>query len=379
MDHEFYFFLSCLKGIGPVKAKALSKVFRTSREFFTISEKELIKIDKINRQDVANILFQRKMWNKEEEEERLQKKNLRFIAVCDENYPRKLRNIYDPPLGLYVKGRLPGEHREKEDISPKENCQNISTAPVIGIVGARNCSYYGKDLAKAFSRELSEAGISVISGMARGIDGYAHEGAMLGQTPSYAVLGCGADICYPAENRKIYEKLISGGGILSEYPPGTEARASHFPVRNRIISGMADGILVIEAKERSGSLITMDSALEQGKDVFAVPGRIGDPLSKGCNNIIKMGANLVDSVRDILEFYGIPKAKNKKNFEKNNIFLETSEKIVYASLRCEPKYLDEIINDSEISRYKAITALISLESKGLCYQVRQNYFIKCVT
>lgn len=355
--HEYYLFLSQTEGIGARKAMAVADYFATPEAIFYVGEKELRGVKKLSQTDIANILYRRKSWDYDLEKKRLSDNGIRFISREDRSYPESLLHIYDPPMGIYVKGRMPDRE-----------------ALCIAVVGARNCSYYGRELAKSFSRALSNFGVQIVSGMARGIDGYAHEGAMQGRTASFAVLGSGADICYPRENQKTYEKLIEQGGILSEYPPGTEARAAYFPMRNRIISGIAKGILIIEAKQKSGSLITANLGLEQGKDIFAVPGRISDIFSKGCNNLIKSGANLVDSPQDILEFYQI----ERKNKNKSNVLLETTEKIVYANLRCEPKHIDEIMEDIEISSNKVLTALISLECKGLCKQVGQNYFVKNV-
>lgn len=198
---------------------------------------------------------------------------IRAVEKHQENYPRRLKNLEGMPEKLYVSGELPGDH-----------------LPSIAIVGARNCSTYGKNMAFEYARILRQEGIQIISGMARGIDGAAHAGALAGGGKSYAVLGCGVDICYPSSNRRIYEEMKLRGGLLSEYEPGSEPLAWHFPLRNRLISGLADAVLVIEAKDKSGSLITADQALEQGRTVFALPGRVGDLLSVGCNRLIYQGA-----------------------------------------------------------------------------------------
>lgn len=209
---------------------------------------------------------------------------MEFVPFSSQKYPKRLRNIPDPPFALYVKGELPPEEK-----------------PSVGIIGARACSDYGKQVAVYFGKRLGMAGISVISGMARGIDGVAQEGAVSGGGKTYGVLGCGADVCYPPENDRLYHEIIQKGGIISEYSPGTGAQAGLFPARNRIISGLSDILLVIEARKRSGTYITVTQALEQGKDVYVVPGRITDSLSEGCNYLLAQGAGVALQPETLLE------------------------------------------------------------------------------
>ncbi|MBQ0058663.1 MAG: DNA-processing protein DprA [Lachnospiraceae bacterium] len=208
---------------------------------------------------------------------------MREIHRDDEDYPEKLRRYKGMPETLYVEGKLPGNE------------------PTVAIIGARRCSAYGKRMANLFGSELAKAGITVISGMAAGIDGQAQRAALSEDGLSYGVLGSGVDICYPTSNRGLYTDLIKKGGILSEQPPGSPPLAQFFPARNRIISALADVVLVIEARKRSGSLITVEFALEQGKSVFAVPGRIGDLLSDGCNELIYDGAGIAVSPQTIMD------------------------------------------------------------------------------
>lgn len=211
------------------------------------------------------------------------KKGIWFASLHDADYPRRLRNIPDPPFALFVKGRLP-----EEDV------------PSVAVVGARDGSEYGRYVAAGIGRALGESGIQVISGMARGIDGISQNAALEAGGRSFGVLGCGVDVCYPASNRSLYEKLCERGGILSAYAPGTEARPQNFPPRNRIVSGLADALIVVEARNKSGTLITVDMALEQGKDVYAAPGRVTDRLSDGCNNLIRQGAGVFLSPEEFL-------------------------------------------------------------------------------
>jgi DNA processing protein len=209
--------------------------------------------------------------------------NSKAAIICPEDpgYPEALKEIYTPPLCLYYLGNLP-------------------TGKSLAVVGARNCSDYGFRMAGYFGGGLAKAGIEVISGMARGIDGAAQRAALNEGGKSFAVLGSGVDVIYPGENRDIYERMIQKGGVISEFPPGEPPNAANFPRRNRIISALAEGILLIEASYRSGSLITVNYGLEQGKEIMAVPGRIDEKFSEGCLDIIKSGATPVTSVKDVL-------------------------------------------------------------------------------
>ena len=229
--------------------------------------------------------------------EALRKKDISYVTWNDKNYPKRLRGIPDPPFVLYCKGSLPSDDR-----------------PAVAIVGSRMPSVYGRNEAIRFAGELASLGFQIISGMARGIDGIAGREALLaGKNASFAVLGSGVDICYPKENRPLYDRLMEEGGILSEYRPGTEPRAALFPPRNRIISALADALLVVEAKARSGTMITVDMALEQGKDVFAVPGRNNDATSAGCNSLIAQGAQIAISPAQFLECYMPVRRKENDN------------------------------------------------------------------
>ena len=253
------------------------------------------------------------------------------ISINDENYPKKLLNIKNPPKELYVLGNLP-------DFNKK----------IVSIVGARNCSEYGSTVAKSISKIFSKNNVQVISGLALGIDTCGHLGALEVEKPTFAVLGCGVNICYPTYNHNIYEKILEvGGGIISELPNDTPPLPYNFPLRNRIISGLSDVIIVVEAKKSSGSLITADFALEQGKDIFAVPGKVCDILSVGTNNLIKQGAYILTSADDVLEHLGIivdgfiPKIKT--DIEKLDYF----EKIIYDILKVGTLHIDQIVEKAK--------------------------------
>lgn len=274
----------------------------------------------------------------------------------EEHYPSKLKEIPDYPLGLYGKGRLPRE----ETLS-------------IAMVGARDATPYGIQAAEYFARELASINIQIISGLARGIDGHSHKAAL---TTGYTlgVLGCGLDTQYPRSNGYLYDQMEEKGGILTEYPIGTKPLSIHFPSRNRIISGLSDGIFVIEARKRSGSLITVDLALDQGREIFALSGRYYDPLSSGCMDLIQKGAKLVYTPEDILEEFGILRKNLVKNISNKKISLAKKEKLVYDCLRLEPRHIDEIVNECQMPVSEVLSILTVLEMKHCIRQTDKNCY-----
>lgn len=277
------------------------------------------------------------------------------IPAFDSRFPERLREIPESPGCIYLKGRLP---------DPVEM--------TVGIIGARDGTEYGKMVARTLAKELSEYGISIISGMAYGIDTAAHEGALLGGGKTYAVLGCGVDICYPAINRKLYSKIQEEGGIISEYPEGSPPLPHHFVARNRLIAGLSDILIVVEAKERSGTFITVDRALEQGKQVFVVPGRITDPLSRGCNRLLMEGASLCLSKEDILSCFSIEAGKD--NEKKPN--LKGEEKRIYNALNLEGKHIDALYKELGIPLQSLYSVLVKMEIEGYCESFSSSYYRK---
>jgi len=261
------------------------------------------------------------------------------------------------PYALYVKGRLPAENKK-----------------TVAIIGARSCSPYGESMAREFAYKLAKAGVEIISGMALGVDSAGQQGALKAGGKSYAVLGSGVDICYPKEAFQLYMNLQNNGGLISEYPIGISPLKQHFPARNRIISGLADAVLVIEAKERSGSLITVDMALEQGKDVYALPGPINSALSQGCNRLIKQGAGLILSPEDLLEELGMGLPKMRDNKKRKKIVLETAEDMVYSCLDFRPQNLNDIMEQTKMPVSQLLDILVSLELRGLIKEISKNYY-----
>ena len=276
------------------------------------------------------------------------------VEWSEQNYPKVLLQYEKVPKTLYYRGRL-----------PEAGC------PTVAIVGARACSNYGRLYARKWAKELSQAGVQIISGMARGIDTYAQLGALEGGTPTFAVLGCGVDYCYPEENIELYRDIIrSGGGILSEYKEGEKPLAWHFPQRNRIISGLADLVVVIEAKPKSGSLITVEWALEQGKDVMAMPGPIGEPLNEGCNQLIRAGAGIVTCVEDILELLQI----QEKPAGERMIKLEPLQKEIYEALGNGTKTVEELVAATGLEFGTVLEALFQLQKCKMVHQVMGQYY-----
>ena len=280
----------------------------------------------------------------EEEYEKLSQSGIRFVTIEDEEYPVLLKEVADRPIGLFVKGNLP-----KSDF------------PKIAIVGARACSSYGKECAEEIARELSAAGAQIVSGMAYGIDCCSQKAA-LETGSSYAVLGGGVDICYPRENIGLYEKLIRQGGVISEMRPKTRSIPVLFPRRNRIISGICDAVIIIEARKKSGSLITAEFAGEQGRNVYAVPGSIFSDLSEGCHELIRNGAVLLSSPQEVLADFKLEAAARKMHRQK--MPLTEIEQDVYRFIEREPVHMEILLQKTGYPAGTLCSALFQMELKG---------------
>ncbi len=282
-----------------------------------------------------------------------------IITLNDKSYPQALKYIHDPPLVLYSRGTL-----EQDAIC-------------VAVVGSRRASAYGLDMARRISRELAMSAITVVSGMARGIDSKAHYGALEGKGKTIAVLGCGVDIVYPSENRDLMKKITESGAVISEYLPGTQPLPYNFPARNRIISGLSRGVVVVEAGERSGSLITTDFALEQGREVFAIPGNINSANSVGTNRLIRDGAKVITNTGDILDELKINYDLDF-NFRIDNKILKMrlneKEKTIAQRLLNGPAHIDAIAIDCGISTQLVSSVLIMLELSGFVEQLPGKYF-----
>lgn len=277
-------FLLHVDRIGAATAMKMVGYYGSARRIWELEEKDVWQDQGLNIRQKNNFIELRRSWDLVCQWQRLKDKGIQVVSCGERDYPGRLTEIPDKPFLLYYRGGLPEERK-----------------PCVAIVGARMCSEYGRAVAVKFAAGLAQKGIQVVSGLADGIDGIAQRSALEHGGRSYGVLGCGVDICYPLSNRTLYQELLEHGGIISEFLPGTKPEAGHFPMRNRIISGLADLILVIEAKERSGTRITVNMALEQGREVYAVPGRITDELSRGCHQMIRDGAGMALDIDEVAE------------------------------------------------------------------------------
>ena len=286
---------------------------------------------------------------------------IRYIRKGEKNFPEKLLELQDCPDGIYVKGSLPDPEKK-----------------TVAIVGARMCTAYGRATASHFARELAANDVQIISGLALGIDGAAHQGALLAGGATFGVLAGGVDICYPRGNIELYTKMNGRSGILSEESCGCPPLARLFPKRNRIISALSDLVLVVEARQRSGSLITADFAMEQGKDIFAIPGRLDDELSKGCNDLIFQGAGLANSPESLLEILGksTKKSDNSKKYVQN--VLAREENMVYSCLSLQPQSLEELCKHTKLSVTTVMEAVTLLQLRGMVKEVGRNRYVKAL-
>ncbi|WP_341473724.1 DNA-processing protein DprA [Desulfofundulus thermobenzoicus] len=326
--------------------------FGSPRAAWMASEQALSSRGGFEPRAAANLVRRRAGLDLAGEMARLAEWQISYITFEEEDYPRALRTIFDPPPGLFVRGHLrPGDDH------------------AVALVGSRRPTPYGLAVAEKMARGLAKAGVTVVSGMARGIDSAAHRGALEAGGRTLAVLGCGVDVVYPRENARLMEDISMTGAVISEFPPGSFPEPWHFPVRNRIISGLCRATIVVEAAERSGALITADLALEQGREVMAVPGPVTNPLSCGPNRLIKQGARLVEDVSDILEELGITCLFPEQSFAAPvTPRLTGGEEAVYRELSLEPKGVDVIIEGTGLCAQEVLAALMFLEVKGLVRQ-----------
>ena len=356
MEQYWHWFCARLFSDPALEHRLLER-FGTPEEVYLAKEETLLKAFPSKREKLSALCAGRKTWDFEKERERLKRLDVHFVSLSHPDYPARLKRTGNAPCGLFFRGGLPQD-----------------SVPSVAVVGARSCSPYGRNVSFWFARELAERGVQIISGMARGVDGISHRGAFAAGGKTFGVLAGGVDICYPEENRDIYMRLESQGGLISESPPGIRPLTFLFPQRNRILSGLSDAVLIIEAKEKSGSLITADCALEQGREVYAVPGPLGEPLSAGCHNLIRQGAGLAVSPEKLLEDLEILPGINMKNMQKNKITLERSENLVYSCLRLQAQNLGEICQKTGLSPEEALSVLAKLQLKGYAREVSKNYY-----
>lgn len=375
--NPYGYWLSSIKGVGDFTIKALMDRVSSAEEIYHMPEKEICSHlsglfkNEGNAVRRAEFIEAAKKRDPVEEAEKLREKGISFVCQEDSWFPKRLRGIPDSPYALYYIRELP-----PEDI------------PAVAIIGSRNCSGYGREQARVFAERLSERGIAVISGMARGVDGIAGRAAAAAGGRSYAVLGCGVDVIYPRENEGLYNILAEKGGVLSENRPGTQPRSSLFPRRNRLISGLADAVLVIESRRRSGTVITVDAALEQGREIFALPGRVSDALSDGCNFLISQGAAIACSPDTVIEhFFGVSDSgtdlfeKKRKQRNRRREELSGLEAVLFDVLGCgEIMELDFLISRVEsilgnhIGAEEFTSCMMGLQMKGLAEEVGIGHY-----
>ncbi|MCI6536898.1 MAG: DNA-processing protein DprA [Lachnospiraceae bacterium] len=357
-DLKYDFWLASLLYINSSKRIQVRELAGSARAVYELREETLQNMYLFTETELQYLLESRK-GNLNRAWERFLAKNMQLIPYGSRAYPDKLKQIAQPPYGIFCKGAMPDARKS------------------VGIVGARMCSEYGRSIATKLGKLLAGKDVQVISGMALGVDSASHAGALQGKGSTFAVLGCGCDICYPKNARNLYENIqSSGGGILSEYPPGTEPMPYRFPERNRIISALSDCLVVVEAKKKSGSLITADAALEQGKDVYAVPGRFGDALSEGCNALIGQGAGIIYDLDIFLENLGYLPEKEAETTKIKNISLAKTEQLVYALCDLHPKHINYIIEETGLDLLTVLHDLGNLKRYGLVQETFQNYFSK---
>lgn len=356
---KYAYWLHNIPGIGNGKIRHMLEEAVRAEEIYHMPLPQLKKVHGLTEEDIKAIHKSQKKWDIDKEWFRLMEQGIGFVSLEQTEFPEKVRHIPNPPYALYYVGKLPDENRK-----------------AVAIVGARTRSAYGSQIATELAKELARNGIQVISGLARGIDRDAHQGALEGGGDTYAVLGCGVNICYPRENRFLYNKMIETGGIISEYLPGTPPLAQQFPARNRIIAGLCNCVVVVEAKEKSGSLITADYAMEQGRDVYAVPGRISDTLSQGCNRLIKQGAGALISMEDFLSDLEILSEINYTQMDFRKNLLEKDESLVYSLTDFRPTGVATLVEKTGISLSRLLEILEKLESLGLIKETFTNYYIR---
>jgi DNA processing protein len=375
VDIENWLKLIRADGVGPVTFGKLLKHFSTIDYVLGASVSELAKVDGIGFKTAERIAATRDKFDTSAELELADKLGVWLINLADERYPPLLARTYDPPPVLYIKGTL----------TPSDNLS-------ISIVGSRRCSLYGQEQSSQFAHFLASAGFTICSGMARGIDTAAHQGALSAGGRTIAVQGCGLANIFPPENKKLFELIADSGACISELPLQYEPLAENFPPRNRIIAGLSLGTIVVEAAPKSGALITAAAALENNREVMAVPGKIDSPLSKGTHQLIKQGAKLVESVEDVMEALGYIGERlqshvtaaaaeaseriERQLFDVSQLNLSVDEKTIYDCLSREPLHIEQIIAGTNLTPGGINAGLISLRLKGLIRQLPGSLFLR---
>lgn len=360
-DLKYWLWLSSLPGIGARKFKQLVEHFGSPKAVWDAGHHQLAQIPGIGKA-IPAILDKKIRDSIDSTMHKIKGTGVKILRIIDDDYPDNLKNIYDPPPVLYIRGSV-------------EQCDKKA----IAIVGSRNATEYGWDMAQELAYHLAVRGITVVSGMARGIDTCAHQGALEAGGRTIAVLGCGVDITYPPENKKLKARIEESGAVVSEFGIGMGPLPGNFPARNRIISGLSMGVLVIEARERSGALITVDFAVEQGREVFAVPGNVKSKGSAGTNKLIRDGAKMVTCVEDILEEFPdlwgmktISEGKEKRQYAN----LDKDEIKILENIDSEPVHIDILTRKTGYNIQKVNSVITIMEMKGILKQLPGKYFMR---
>ena len=357
-ENHYLMWLNSLIQISVKNRHRLIDRFGSAEAVWYASSAEISSIAELDSDNMYKLVCSKQQDNIDTLYRDMEKAGARFITYLDEDYPEALLQIHDYPIGLYVLGEIPDNEYK------------------IGIVGSRNCTEYGMTASYELGKFLAKNDIAVVSGMAEGIDGYAHKGALDGGGLTVAVMGTGIDVCYPKIHRALKQRIVQNGCVLSEFPPGIHGNAFTFPARNRIISGLSQGVAVIEAAARSGSLITADFALEQNRDVFALPGNITSKYSKGTNNLLKSGAQVLTAPEDILEFYNIDIKKQKKNIKILNNSLAPNEKLVYDCIDLVPQSVEEIAAKTKLQTSVLQSTLAMMEINGHVKKLNGQRYVR---
>lgn len=358
-EAKYYNAFNLIDGIGPITFKKLLAHFESLEEAWSAEINQFNQAD-LNNSVIEQIKKQRPQINPDWEMERLTKEGINLITIFDKNYPKLLKEIYRPPFLLYLRGKL----------EPTDEFG-------LGIVGTRKLSLYGQEVTPLITADLARAGLTIISGLAKGIDTLVHQAALEANGRTIAVLGSGLDRknIYPFTNRALAEEISQKGALISEFPLGTEPLAQHFPQRNRIISGLSLGVLVVEAPEKSGALITARDALEQNRDVFAIPGPILAKNSQGPNSLIKMGAKLVSQANDILEELNLALLTESNQIDKKVIPDSQEEALILKQLSHQPLHIDKIIAQTKLSTAIINSTLTLMEMKGKVRNLGGNSYV----
>ena len=349
--------LSTFVPFGPQRLKLLIKYFGTPGKVWLAKKDELLETG-LSQKIVNDFVKHREVFLVEKYFNKLKHLGITCLTKTDKGYPKILKEIDTAPFVLYVKGKI---------LKADENA--------IAIVGSRKMSYYGREVAEKFASELGSLGVTVVSGLARGVDTWAHRGSLEGGGRTLAVLGCGLDKIYPPDNKKLSEKIVENGALLSEYPLGYPALPHNFAARNRIISGLSKAVVVVEGRKKSGTLLTVGHALDQGKTVFAVPGQITSPLSEAPHFLLQNGAKPAFSVKDILEELNLQLLVDSETVEKNFPDDEDEEKIC-KSLEVEGLHVDEVVRITRLPIDLVSAKLVVLEIKGIVKNIGNGKYRK---